>query len=183
MIEKKGSGNHSSGYAPGEKFIELAELDEEVFRKHVGEYRKQVFAEDKIRILEQALEYATRAIDLYKKAIKVREDREGVYRELKAIFDYSTNQRFKVIMFLTATDKPQSLSSISRAVFGDEKRVSTVADVVRVLERLGVVKVENGDKGKSIRMDTSFREIIFRLFKADFLKALEEVCGSADDSA
>lgn len=180
MIEKKGRGKYS--YSPGEKFIELAEDDEEVFKEHVEEYKKQVFAEDKIRILEQALEYATRAINLYKKAITVREDREGVYSELKAIFDNSTNQRFKVIMFLTATDKPQSLSSISRAVFGDERRVSTVADIVRVLERLGVVVVGNGDKGKSVRMETSIREVLFRLFKVNFLQALDEVCRGADDS-
>ncbi len=179
MIERKGS----LGYVSGEKFIELAEVDEEAFRKHVEEYGKQVFAEDKIRILEQALEYATRAIELYKRAIKIREDREGVYRELKAIFDNSTNQRVKVVMFLTATDRPQSLTSISRAVFGDEKKLSTVVDIVRVLERLGILEVRNGDKGKAITMDPVLRDTLLSLFKANFLQALEEVCGGADGSA
>ena len=179
MIERKGS----LGYVSGEKFIELAEVDEEAFRKHVEEYGKQVFAEDKIRILEQALEYATRAIELYKKAIKVREDREGVYRELRAIFDNSTNQRVKVVMFLTATDRPQSLTSISRAVFGDEKKLSTVVDIVRVLERLGVLEVRNGDRGKAITMDPVLRDTLLSLFRASFLQALEEVCGHANSSA
>ncbi len=178
MGENKGSLD----YASGEKFLELARLDEEVFREHVEEYKKQVFAEDKIKVLEQALEYATRAIELYKKGIRAREDRENVYNELKAVLSNGTNQRYKILLFLAAVDRPVTISQITKTVFGDEKRISTVAANINVLDKLGIVSVDGG-KAKSVVMDQKFRDVLISGLKATFLQALEEVCGRADSSA
>jgi len=162
----------------GEKFLELAAWDEKVFRDHIKEYEKQVFQGDKIKTLEDALEYATRAIELYKKGLKAREDRQNVYNELSRVFSNSTNQRFKVMAYLLAVDIPPTKTQIAKAVFGDEKRLSVVSDNIRVFKKFGIVKDD-----KTVQMDPNFREVLFSNFKDSMLKALEEVCRDADSSA
>lgn len=164
--------NTSPYCTSGEKFLELAEWDIKTFKEHVQEYDKQVFASDKIRVLDRALEYATRAIELQKKGIAAREDRKNVYDELNKIISNGTNQRYKVLLFLTAADIPYTKTQIAKAVFNDTNKISTVDLNTRMFEKYGILK--NTEKG--IQLDPEFRDILFTTFKATLLTALEEVC-------
>ncbi len=153
-----------SMFKSGEKFIAIAKKNKELFTKHIEEYKKQYFLDDKLRELEKALEYAILAIEYYEEAFRAREDRQNLYKELENLFKNEAGERTKVIMYLACKEspaKPVSLTHIAKEVYGDKykDKHKTVSEAVNALERFGIVSTRKEGNERLVVMKEEWRRI------------------------
>ncbi len=165
----------SVSYKDGEKFFVIAKDYEKLFTEHVDEYRKMTFLDDKISVLERALEYAVGCINYLKKSIEVQESRENFYSELKNLFSQTALERAKVIMALACKNspaKPATITQIAKWVYGEgyEKKIQTISDTLRALENFGVITTRKEGREVKVIMKDQYR----KAFQAWFQEALFE---------
>lgn len=130
-------------YGQGEKFLEIARKNKEILKEHIDEFKKQTFLEDKVRVLERALEYALLAIEYFEMGIELREDREAFYKEMKNLFVQKALERVKVLMALACKSSPAqpvTHMQIAKWVYGGkgEEKIRTVMDTIVALENFVV---------------------------------------------
>lgn len=176
MTAKKEEKVSLDYFTAKDKLVEVARDFEKLFREHVEEYEKMTFLDDKISVLEKALEYAIICIEYLKKAVERQESREALYDELKNLFTQTALERVKVIMALACKASPAhpvSVIQIARWIYGDNHaaKQETVRASVEALQKFGVLSTRKEGRELKVVMVEQYREIFQHWFQEALFEA------------
>jgi len=176
MVEKKEDKVSLDYFAARDKLFEVAKDFEKLYKEHVEEYNKMTFLDDKIAVLEKALEYATICIKYLKEAIERQESREAFYNELKNLFTQTALERVKVIMALACKSSPAqpvSVVQIAKWIYGDSynEKQRTVQKNVEALKNFGIVTTRKEGRELKVVMVEHWREIFQHWVQGGFFEA------------
>lgn len=176
MVEKKEDKVSLDYFAARDKLFKVAKDFEKLYTEHIEEYNKMTFLDDKISVLEKALEYATICIKYLKEAIERQESREAFYNELKNLFTQTALERVKVIMALACKSSPAhpvTITQICKWIYGEnfEKKKQTVSDAIAALENFGIVTTRKEGRELKVVMVEHWREIFQHWIQGGFFEA------------